>query len=55
MYDYILDRVARGHLDLAPLVTHHFPIDHAAAAFDLAVSREKSAIGIIFNWNEGAP
>jgi len=50
IYRYILDRMSRGQLDLSPIVTHRFPITRIKDAFDLALTKEKSAIGIVFDW-----
>lgn len=51
IYRYILDRMAAGQLNLAPIVTHRFPIAEIKNAFDLSLSRSKSAIGIVFDWS----
>lgn len=50
IYRYLLDRMARGQLDLSPIVTHRFPITAIQDAFDLALSKDKRAIGIVFDW-----
>lgn len=52
IYRYILDRMAAGQLDLAPIITHRFPITKIKDAFDLALSRDKSALGIVFDWSK---
>jgi threonine dehydrogenase-like Zn-dependent dehydrogenase len=51
VYRYILDLMARGRIDLSPLVTHHFPITRIKDAFDLALSRDKSVLGVVLDWN----
>jgi threonine dehydrogenase-like Zn-dependent dehydrogenase len=50
MYRHILDLMSRKRIDLAPIVTHHFPIERIRDAFDLVLSKDKSAIGIVFDW-----
>jgi threonine dehydrogenase-like Zn-dependent dehydrogenase len=52
IYRYILDLMSRGRINLSPVVTHHFPVGRVQDAFDLVTSREKSAIGIVFDWNQ---
>jgi threonine dehydrogenase-like Zn-dependent dehydrogenase len=52
IYRYILDLMSRRRIDLSPVVTHHFPVGRVRDAFDLVTSREKSAIGIVFDWNQ---
>jgi threonine dehydrogenase-like Zn-dependent dehydrogenase len=50
IYRYILDRMARGRIDLSPLVTHHLPIARVKEGFDLVVNKDRSAMGIVFDW-----
>jgi threonine dehydrogenase-like Zn-dependent dehydrogenase len=50
IYRYVLDRMSRGQLDMTPIVTHRFPISKIKEAFDLSISRDKTAIGIVFDW-----
>lgn len=50
MYRYVLDLMARQRIDLSPVVTHHFPIGRIRDAFDLVLSKDKSAIGIVLDW-----
>jgi threonine dehydrogenase-like Zn-dependent dehydrogenase len=52
IYRYILDLMSRRRIDLSPVVTHHFPVGRVRDAFDLVTSREKSAIGIVFDWSQ---
>jgi threonine dehydrogenase-like Zn-dependent dehydrogenase len=52
IYRYILDRMACGHIDLSPVVTHHFPIARIKQAFDLVLSKDKAAIGIVLDWTD---
>ena len=50
VYRYILDLMERGRIDLAPIVTHHFPIARIKDACDLVVSKDKSVLGVVFDW-----
>ena len=52
VYRYILDLMAHHRIDLSPLVTHHFPIARIQDAFDLVLSKDKSVLGIVLDWNE---
>jgi threonine dehydrogenase-like Zn-dependent dehydrogenase len=52
MYRYILDLMSRGRINLSPVLTHRFPVGQVKDAFDLVQSRDKSAIGIVFDWNQ---
>lgn len=52
IYRYILDLISRGRINLSPVVTHRFPVGQIRDAFDLVLSRDKSAIGIVFDWNQ---
>jgi L-iditol 2-dehydrogenase len=40
--------VERGHLDLAPLVTHRFRLEDCAEAFRVAASAEDLSLKIMF-------
>jgi threonine dehydrogenase-like Zn-dependent dehydrogenase len=50
IYRYILDRMSQGQVDMTPVVTHRFPIANIKDAFDLSLSKNKSAIGIVCDW-----
>ena len=41
-----VDFIARGEIDMAPFVTHQFPIEQVQEAFDLAYSREDGALKV---------
>lgn len=51
VYRYILDLMATRRIDLTPLVTHHFPMTCVKDAFDLVLSKDKSVLGIVLDWN----
>jgi predicted dehydrogenase len=48
-FEAVLDLMAAGGLDVMPLVSHRFPIEHAAAAYDLLTSAEPS-LGILLEY-----
>lgn len=48
--DETLRLLAAGHLHTLPLITHHFPVDEAAAAWDLIVTRREPVLGVILDW-----
>ena len=52
VYRYILDLMARRRIDPSPLVTHRFPITRIKDAFDLVLSKDKSVLGVVLDWNE---
>ncbi|MFW6039919.1 MAG: bi-domain-containing oxidoreductase, partial [Gemmatimonadota bacterium] len=45
----VLELMADGRLDPAPLISHRFPIDEAAQAYDLLVG-EESTLGIVLTY-----
>jgi len=45
----VLDLMADGSLNVAPLITHRFPIDQAQRAYDVITGREP-AIGIVLQY-----
>ncbi len=52
IYHYILDRMASGRIDLSRVATHRFPIARIKDAFDLVLRKDKSAVGIVFDWGD---
>jgi threonine dehydrogenase-like Zn-dependent dehydrogenase len=50
IYRYILDLLARQRIDLSPIVTHRLPIAQIKDGFDLVVSKDKSVLGVVFEW-----
>jgi threonine dehydrogenase-like Zn-dependent dehydrogenase len=51
IYRYLLDLMAHRRIDLSPMLTHRFPITRIKDAFDLVLSKNKAAIGIVFDWS----
>jgi predicted dehydrogenase/threonine dehydrogenase-like Zn-dependent dehydrogenase len=51
-FDAILGLMASGAIDVAPLITHRFPIDEAAKAMSL-LTEDKSALGILLTYSAG--
>ena len=41
-----VDLIARGEIDMAPFITHRFPISRVQEAFDLASSKEDGALKV---------
>ena len=48
---YVLDLMADGTLKPGQLVTHRMPYTEMATAYDMIDRREKSMLGVIFEWN----
>lgn len=48
--DATLQLIAAGHLETLPLITHHFPVARAAAAWQLIGAKNESALGVILDW-----
>jgi threonine dehydrogenase-like Zn-dependent dehydrogenase len=48
--DRTLHLVAAGHLQTLPLITHRFPVDQAAQAWDLIASKRQAVLGVILDW-----
>ncbi|MEM7533178.1 MAG: zinc-binding alcohol dehydrogenase [Chloroflexota bacterium] len=51
--DETLRLIAAGYLDTLPLITHHFPVDQAADAWQLIESKSEPVLGVILDWTEG--
>ncbi len=45
-FQIAVDYISRGDIDMAPFVTHTFPIDSVQEAFDLAHSKEDGALKV---------
>lgn len=48
--DRTLDLIAEGVLDTAGLITHRFPVDEAADAWDLIESKREPVLGVVLEW-----
>lgn len=54
IYRYLLDRMASRRIDLSAIATHRFPIARIKDAFEMVLRKDKSAIGIVFDWSHEA-
>jgi predicted dehydrogenase/threonine dehydrogenase-like Zn-dependent dehydrogenase len=50
-FEAVLDMLAGGEIDVAPLISHRFPFEEAPAAYDLLDSDEPS-LGILLEYQE---
>lgn len=48
--DTMLQYMAEGKLDVETLITHRFPAEKAAAAFDIAMNRPREAVAMVLQW-----
>ncbi len=44
------DFLAAGHMDTLGLITHHFPVDDAAKAWDLIRGKGECVLGVVLDW-----
>jgi len=51
-FDYILDLMDKGLLDVSSLVTHEFDGMDAKAAYELLMADRTKAMGVILNWGK---
>ena len=42
--------ISTGQLQTLPLITHHFPVDRAAEAWNLIQTKAESVLGVILDW-----
>jgi threonine dehydrogenase-like Zn-dependent dehydrogenase len=49
---HILSLMADGRLEPKRLITHRFHYSEMAKAYEMAYAREKSMLGVIFNWQD---
>ncbi|NKB67166.1 MAG: zinc-binding dehydrogenase [Candidatus Latescibacteria bacterium] len=49
--DRTLALIAAGYLETLPLITHHFPVAQAAAAWDLIETKREPVLGVILDWS----
>lgn len=50
--EYVLSLMADGQLEPKRLITHRFAYTDMAKAYEMALRREKSMLGVIFKWQE---
>lgn len=48
--DHTIDMIAAGNLDTLALITHHFPVSQAAAAWRLIETKREPVLGVILDW-----
>lgn len=48
--DETLAAVAAGTIQTLPLITHHFPVERAAEAWELIASKREPVMGVILEW-----
>lgn len=48
--DRTLALITAGYLQTLPLITHHFPADRAAEAWQLIAAKGEAALGVILDW-----
>lgn len=51
----VLDTIASGKLPVERLITHRFPIERAADAYDLITTRKEPFLGIVLGYPEAQP
>lgn len=51
--EHMIALMAEGKLEPKRLITHRFPYQEMAKAYEMAYNREKSMLGVIFNWKSG--
>lgn len=51
-FQLAVDFITKGEIDMAPFVTHRFPISQVQDAFDLAESREDGALKVSLTFDE---
>ncbi|MGQ0570017.1 MAG: zinc-binding dehydrogenase [Armatimonadota bacterium] len=51
IYRYILDRMASGRIDLSSLPVQRLPITRIKEAFELVLRKDRSTVGIVFDWS----
>lgn len=49
--DQTLALITAGHLETLPLITHRFPANQAADAWQLIASKQEAALGVILDWS----
>lgn len=53
-FEAVLDMMADGRIDVAPLISHRFPVREATRAYDVLVN-ERSALGIVLQYPAAQP
>ena len=50
-YEAILTLMENGDLEPKRLITHRFPYERMGEAYEMAFRREKSMLGVLFEWS----
>lgn len=50
--DHVVSLMANGNLEPKRLITHRFHYSEMVQAYEMAYQREKTMLGVIFNWQE---
>jgi len=50
--DWAMAAIDSGEIEVAPMITHHFPYERAKEAFDLLYHRPGEAFGVLLDWPE---
>jgi len=53
-FEAVLDLMASGQIDVAPLISHRLPFDQAEDAYDV-LSSDSKALGILFQYQDPIP
>lgn len=48
--DWAMKAIETGEIDVAPMITHHFPFERAKEAYDLLYHQPGDAFGVILDW-----
>ncbi|MBI5091712.1 MAG: zinc-binding alcohol dehydrogenase [Candidatus Hydrogenedentes bacterium] len=49
--DETLDWIAAGHLEVESLITHRFPVEKAAEAWELILDKSEPSLGVLLTWD----
>jgi bacteriochlorophyllide a dehydrogenase len=49
--DETLRLIAAGYLQTLPLISHRFPAEEAATAWDLIRSKDENVLGVVLEWS----
>ncbi|HET9911119.1 MAG TPA: bi-domain-containing oxidoreductase [Anaerolineales bacterium] len=52
-FEAVVDLMAKGQLDVKPLITHRFPIEQAAQAYEVITGKKEKFLGVLLTYPEG--